>query len=97
MALELGIPSPVVSGDSKLIINQLLKDYKVKKEDRVPYFCYATNLINKFKSVEPEHVPREENCMADALANLATTLALRGEDEAAQAMDEAHSGVCGAH
>ncbi|KAK3043903.1 hypothetical protein RJ639_000602 [Escallonia herrerae] len=104
MALELRIPSLSVSGDSKLVINQLLKEYEVKKEDLVPYFRYATILINKFDSVELEHVPREENRMADALANLATTLALRGlflhcleEKEAAQAMDEAHSGVCGAH
>ncbi|KAK3011678.1 hypothetical protein RJ639_010858 [Escallonia herrerae] len=104
---------------------------------------------DKFDSVELEHVPREENRMADALANLATTLALRDwrqplidylehgrlpedirhkteirrraprfiyykdtlfrrsyeglflrclrEEEAVQAMDEAHSGVCGAH
>ncbi|KAK3005480.1 hypothetical protein RJ639_017513 [Escallonia herrerae] len=81
MALELGIPSVVVSGDSKLVINQLLKEYKVKKEDLVPYFLYATILINKFNSVELEHVPKEENRMANALANLATTLALRGEDK----------------
>ncbi|KAK3004741.1 hypothetical protein RJ639_019602 [Escallonia herrerae] len=79
MALELGIPSLAVSGNSKLVINQLLKEYEVKKEDLVPYFRYATNLINKFKSVELEHIPREEN-----------------QDEVDQAMDEAHSGVCGA-
>ncbi|KAK2971688.1 hypothetical protein RJ640_007726 [Escallonia rubra] len=68
-----------VSGDSKLVINKLLKEYEVKKEDLVPYFCYATILVNKFDSVELEHVLREENRMADALANLATTLALRGK------------------
>ncbi|KAK3007271.1 hypothetical protein RJ639_017692 [Escallonia herrerae] len=136
MALELKILSLAVSGNSKLVINQLLKEYEVKNEDIVPYFRYATILINKFDSVELEHVPREENYRADALASLATTLALRGEDkvdipvcqqwvlpklldcrieetdaisvrvieaedwrddEAAQATDEAHSGVCGAH
>ncbi|KAK3017334.1 hypothetical protein RJ639_005487 [Escallonia herrerae] len=81
MALELGTLSLAVSGDSKLVIYQLLKEYEVKKEDLVPYFRYATILINKFDSVELEHVPREENHMADALPNLATTLALRGEDK----------------
>ncbi|KAK2976142.1 hypothetical protein RJ640_012352 [Escallonia rubra] len=81
MALELRIPSLAVSGDSKLVINQLLKEYEVKKKDLVPYFRYATNLINKFDSVELEHVQREENRMPDALANLATTLALRREDK----------------
>ncbi|KAK2972910.1 hypothetical protein RJ640_026662 [Escallonia rubra] len=81
MILELRIPSLGVSGDSKLVINQLLKEYEVKKEDRVSYFRYDTNLINKFDSVELEHVPREENRMANALANIATTLALRDEDK----------------
>ncbi|KAK3001732.1 hypothetical protein RJ639_022088 [Escallonia herrerae] len=94
---SLGIPSLVVSGDSKLVINQLLKKYKVKKEDLVPYFLYATNLINRFDSVELEHVRRQENRIADVLANLATTLALSGEEKATQAMDEAHLGVCSAH
>ncbi|KAK2998289.1 hypothetical protein RJ639_024613 [Escallonia herrerae] len=43
MALELGILSLTVSGDSKLIINKLPKEYGVKMEDLVPYFDYATN------------------------------------------------------
>ncbi|KAK2998031.1 hypothetical protein RJ639_025339 [Escallonia herrerae] len=59
MALELRIPSLTISGNSKLVINQLLKEYEVKKEDLVPYFRYATILINKFDSVELEHVPRK--------------------------------------
>ncbi|KAK2997917.1 hypothetical protein RJ639_025733 [Escallonia herrerae] len=45
MTLKLGTPSITISGDSKLVINQLLK-YEVKKEDLIPYFSYATNLIN---------------------------------------------------
>ncbi|KAK2984179.1 hypothetical protein RJ640_000195 [Escallonia rubra] len=81
MELELGIPSLAVSGDSKLVIIQLLREYEVHNEDLVPYFCYAIILINKFDSVELEHVPREENRMADALANLATTLALQVDNK----------------
>ncbi|KAK3031978.1 hypothetical protein RJ639_036913 [Escallonia herrerae] len=75
-APKLGIPSVTISGDSNLVINQLL-GYEVKKEDLIPYFGYATNLINKFDSITLEHVPREENRMADAMANQTTTLALR--------------------
>ncbi|KAK2981999.1 hypothetical protein RJ640_007591 [Escallonia rubra] len=63
MAIELGISSLAVSGDSKLVINLFLKKYEVKKEDLVQYFHYATNLIDKFDSVKLEHVLREENHM----------------------------------
>ena len=76
MAIELKIVDLDVYGDSKLIINQLQGDYEVKKDNLVPYFQYATHLIENFERVVLEHVPRKENRMADALANLATTLAL---------------------
>ena len=42
----------------------------------------ATQLLQKFEVVTLEHVPRKENQMADALANLASSMTLR-EDEAA--------------
>ncbi|KAK2991228.1 hypothetical protein RJ640_018311 [Escallonia rubra] len=113
MALEQGIPSLVVSGDSKLVINQLLKEYEVKKEDLVPYFRYASISINKFDSVELEHFVNNgscPNCLTAKLRRLvlsqseslrlkiignpsSTTSSMEGEDKAAQAMDEAHSGV----
>ncbi|KAB2609177.1 S2-RNase [Pyrus ussuriensis x Pyrus communis] len=47
--------------------------YKVRKDDLVPYFRLATQLLRKFEAVTLEHVPRKENQMADALANLAST------------------------
>jgi len=36
MALEMGIKDLDVYGDSQLLINQLLKEYEVKKEDLIP-------------------------------------------------------------
>ncbi|KAF7127547.1 hypothetical protein RHSIM_Rhsim11G0065500 [Rhododendron simsii] len=66
-----------IFGDSKLIINQLCGDYEVRKDDLVLYFQYANHLLKNLEGVTLEHVPREENRMADALANLATTLALQ--------------------
>ncbi|KAF7142225.1 hypothetical protein RHSIM_Rhsim05G0112700 [Rhododendron simsii] len=56
----------------------LCGDYEVRKDDLVPYFQYASHLLKNLEGVTLEHVPREENRMADALANLATTLALQG-------------------
>ncbi|XP_070035112.1 uncharacterized protein [Nicotiana tomentosiformis] len=54
--------------------------YDVKKEDLLPYHQYASCLLERFDQVFLNHVPREENRMADALANLATMMAL-GENE----------------
>ncbi|XP_019240297.1 PREDICTED: uncharacterized protein LOC109220284 [Nicotiana attenuata] len=80
MALEMKILMLEIYGDSKLIINQLLGNYEVKKEDLLPYHEYASGLLEKFDRVFLNHVPREENRKADALANLATTMVL-GENE----------------
>ncbi|XP_070682449.1 uncharacterized protein [Malus domestica] len=82
MAINMEITTLGVYGDSKLIISQLLTEYEVRKDDLVPYFRLATQLLQKFEAVTLEHVPRKENQMADALANLASSMTL-GEDEAA--------------
>ncbi|KAL0410876.1 UNVERIFIED_CONTAM: hypothetical protein Slati_3677300 [Sesamum latifolium] len=148
-----------VFGDSKLVINQLLRLYEVKKPELFRYFNYAQRLIGWLGDVKIEHVPRKDNKQADALAKLASTLTTLEDntrvpickswvvppiyddddceeeeelhaievfdiqredwrqplidylkrsfdgvflrclsgDEAIQAMEEAHSGVCGAH
>ncbi|KAM2332265.1 hypothetical protein ACFX1X_022845 [Malus domestica] len=82
MAINMGITALEVFGDSKLIINQLLTEYEVRKDDLIPYFRLATQLLQEFEIVTLEHVPRKENQMADALANLASSMTLE-EDEAA--------------
>ncbi|KAG5540984.1 hypothetical protein RHGRI_021018 [Rhododendron griersonianum] len=65
-----------VYGDSMLIINQLLDIYEVRKPELVPFNNYARRLIAWLGDVTLEHVPRGENRQADALAKLASTLAL---------------------
>ncbi|KAI5348897.1 hypothetical protein L3X38_001784 [Prunus dulcis] len=76
MAAEMKISSLEVCGDSMLVINQLLIYYKVRKDDLIPYHQMATQLLENFDFVTLEHVPRKDNQMADALANLAATLEL---------------------
>ncbi|KAL0358197.1 UNVERIFIED_CONTAM: hypothetical protein Scaly_1505400 [Sesamum calycinum] len=113
MALEIGIIEMEVYGDSKLIMNQLLNIYEVKKDDLVLFFWHVSHLLKDFDNVNLNHIPRKENRMTDALANLATTLSLSaGEttnismcnrwcclsgEEILEDMIEAHLGVCGAH
>ncbi|XP_068328271.1 uncharacterized protein [Pyrus communis] len=82
MAINMEITALEVYGDSKLIINQLLTEHEVRKDDLIPYFRLATQLLQKFEAVTLEHVPRKENQMADAFANLASSMTLR-KDEAA--------------
>ncbi|XP_070669143.1 uncharacterized protein [Malus domestica] len=82
MVINMGITALEVFGDSKFIINQLLTKYEVRKNDLVPYFLLATQLLQEFETVTLKHVPRKENQMADALANLASSMTLK-EDEAA--------------
>ncbi|KAL0396186.1 UNVERIFIED_CONTAM: hypothetical protein Scaly_0067000 [Sesamum calycinum] len=63
-----------VFGDSKLVINQLLGLYEVKKPELFPYFDYTQRLIGWLGDVEIEHMPRKDNKQADALAKLASSL-----------------------
>ena len=65
-----------VYGDSKLIINQLLNIYEVRKPKLVPYYNYATRMIGWLSGVTLEHVSRRKNRQEDALAKLASSLAL---------------------
>ena len=61
MAIEMKITSLEICGNSKLVINQLLALYKVKSDDLVPYFQYATQLMEKFERISLVHIPRKEN------------------------------------
>lgn len=45
----------------------------------IPYHGYACQLLEQFEDITIGHVPRNENKQADALANLAATLALPEE------------------
>ncbi|KAA0066965.1 uncharacterized protein E5676_scaffold595G00710 [Cucumis melo var. makuwa] len=74
MASEFGIKCIEIFDDSKLIINQLSYQYKVKHQDLKSYFSYARRLMDRFDSIILEHIPRSENKKADVLANLATAL-----------------------
>ena len=50
--------------------------YEVKKVELLPYCKYASKLLTQFDTFSIEHVPWKKNRLADALANLASTLAI---------------------
>ena len=58
--------------DSQLVAVQLRGEHKAKNERMEQYLQIAKPLLASFKRIEVTHVPRIENQMVDALANLAT-------------------------
>ncbi|XP_070022888.1 uncharacterized protein [Nicotiana sylvestris] len=68
--------TPQVFGDSQLVVNQLLGSYEIKKPELCPYHDYAKKLMGCLRDVTIQYVPRKENKKDDALATLASSLAL---------------------
>ena len=66
-----GIDRLLVRSDSELLVRQMQGRYKVKSPDLRPLYERARKLANGFAYFAVEHVPREQNSEADALANLA--------------------------
>nr|XP_027071991.1 uncharacterized protein LOC113696809 [Coffea arabica] len=83
-ALILGLETAVdmkqlhlrVYGDSKLVVNQLLGVYDVKKPELISYYKYARQLMGYLGNVTIEHIPRNFNQQADSLARVASMITL---------------------
>jgi ribonuclease HI len=70
-ARELGATRVKVRADSKLVIEQMKGTWKVRQAHLQPLRDEARRLAGGFERVSYEHVPRERNKAADALANKA--------------------------
>ncbi len=57
--------------DSKLLIEQIKGNWKVKHPNIKPLFAELKALVSGFKEVSFRHIARDENQVADALANQA--------------------------
>src|SRR3954464_6236154 len=76
IAHGLGIRNLEAYGDSQLIVCQVQGLYAVRKPNLIPYYEATMQLAQKFKNFYVEHLPRRQNTHANALASLATSLAL---------------------
>lgn len=65
-ALKLGVKKLRVQGDSKLIVEQVNREFALKEAALVEYGTAAQKLIKSFSSIQFEHVPRAQNKHADA-------------------------------
>ena len=74
-ALELSVTHKIqelhLFSDSQFLIRQLEKKYKVKSANIKPLFEKCQELLKKIPKWTFEHIPREQNKGADALANKA--------------------------
>jgi len=68
-ALAHGFRNIHVESDSELLVKQMLGQYKVKSADLRPRFERAKKMSQGFASFRIRHVYREQNRVADALAN----------------------------
>jgi ribonuclease H / adenosylcobalamin/alpha-ribazole phosphatase len=68
-ARELGATDVLLRSDSRLLIEQLAGRFKVKNERLKRLHRLATDLAREFTRITYEHLPRERNKRADALAN----------------------------
>jgi ribonuclease HI len=68
-AKELGAEELSIRADSELMVKQMNGQYKVKSPDLQERNAEARRLLEFFRSVVIEYIPREKNKDADALAN----------------------------
>jgi len=71
----IGVKNLEAYSDLKLIVNKAHGEYEVRHEDLVPYHNGTIDMAEKFKNFYIDHVSRQQNAYADALASLATSLA----------------------
>ena len=64
-----GIRALCIESDSELLVKQMRGQYKVKSEDLRPLFERARKMAQALESFRIDHVYREQNREADALAN----------------------------
>jgi len=68
LAKEIGVKHLEAYRDSKLIVNQVRGEYEVRHENLVSYHNTTINMAEKFRSFYINHVPRQQNAHANALA-----------------------------
>src|ERR1051325_11725235 len=80
--IDLRIKFLQVYGDSSLVISQIKGEWDRKHPNLISYREHVLNLIPYFKEITFEHIPREENQLADALATMSSMFKVRWDNEA---------------
>lgn len=70
-AVECGVTDLLVRADSELVVKQMRGEYRVKHPGLQPLYARAKEAARGLTTVRYEHVRREQNKLADELANAA--------------------------
>ena len=81
---ELGIKSITVEGDSKLVVDQMNGECATRSSNLVSLRNEAAALRGNIGDVHLRHIPREENKLADSLANQAIDRELKPSSATAE-------------
>jgi hypothetical protein len=68
--VSLGIKRPLAFGDSKVVIEQVNKEWDCVKDMMDAYCAEIRKLEDHFEGIEFQHVPRNNNIAADVLSKL---------------------------
>jgi hypothetical protein len=74
--VSLGIKRLLAFGDSKAVIEQVNKEWDCVKDTMDAYYSEIRKLEGHFKGVEFQHVPQNNNVVADILSKLGSRRAL---------------------
>ena len=68
ISMDLNKEAITVYGDSKLVIEQMFGDWRIKKGFYKPIALKAKKILENFPDITGEWIPREENGIADELS-----------------------------
>jgi ribonuclease HI len=69
-AEEAGADDVDIRSDSRLLVEQLRGNFKIRAEHLKPLLAEAVQRAKRFRKFAITHIPRENNTRADRLANL---------------------------
>jgi len=67
----------VVIGDSKLVISQMFRHWRIKQGAYIKYARYADTLVSQFSDIRGKLIPRHLNSKADSLTRFYSTEKIR--------------------
>ena len=77
MAIEFQVTEIECVSDSKLVVNQVLGNWKIKEPRLRPFVFEARKLAQEFEQFKMRHVPRAQNTLADKLCTEAILYGMR--------------------
>ena len=80
-AIDKGVKELEVYGDLALVIYQLREEWETRDSHLLLYHKYVTGMIKHFDEINFNHLPREDDQMAAALATLASMFQVNSSDE----------------